>query len=105
MSNKIIHTAEDDESRVIPAVFPGNSQRVAIGASSVQSSAMGETTGLVRLTGSSDCYVSFGSNPTATTSSLYLPAGAIEYFGINPGDKIAVLQASTAGYLNIVEAL
>lgn len=105
MTNKIIHTPEDDESRGIPAIFPGSSQTVAIGATSVQSSSMGSTTGLIRLTASSDCYVAFGPNPTATNASLMLPAGMVEYFGINPGDKVAVLQVSAAGFLNIVEAL
>jgi hypothetical protein len=105
MTNKIIHTPEDDESRGIPAIFPGSSQRLAVGSSSVQSTSMGETTGLVRLSASTDCYIAFGTNPTATNASLYLPAGMVEYIGINPGEKIAVLQVSAAGFLNIVEAL
>jgi hypothetical protein len=105
MNNKSIHTPEDDESRGIPAIFPGISQAVAIGAISAQSTAIGQTTGLVRLCASSDCFVAFGSNPTASSSSLFLPAGMVEYFGINPGDKIAVIQSSASGFLSIVEAL
>lgn len=105
MTVKTIHTPEDDEGRGIPAIFPGFSQRLQIGATSSQSIPMGATTGIVRLCPTSDCYVAFGANPTASSSSLLLPAGAVEYFGINPGDKIAVLQVSSGGYLSIIEAL
>lgn len=105
MTNKIIHTPEDDEGRGIPAIFPGASQRVAIGATSVQSASIGDTTGIVRLSASTDCFVAFGTNPVATVNSLYLPAGMVEYLGINPGEKVAVLQVSAAGFLSIVEGL
>jgi len=102
---KIIHTPEDDESRNLPAIFPGASQRVAVGAASVQSTVLGPQTGLVRVCASTDCNIAFGINPVATATSLYLPAGAIEYFGVNPGEKIAVIQVSTGGFLFITEAL
>lgn len=101
---KQIHTPEDDESRSIPAIFPGVSQSLAVGAVSTQSSAFGSSTGLIRVCPTVDCYIEINSNPTATTSSLYLPAGAVEYFGCNPEDKLAVLQVSAGGYINIVEA-
>ncbi len=102
--SKIIHTPEDNESRPLPAIFPKNSQRLTIGGSSAQSIAFSSSTGLIRLCPTVDCYVDIGSNPTATNGSIYLPAGSIEYFGCSPGEKVAVLQVSTAGFLNVVEA-
>jgi hypothetical protein len=102
--SKVIFTPEDNESRPLPAIFPGVSQRVAVGGSSTQSAAFGDSTGMIRLAPTTDCYVAFGLNPTATNASLFLPAGSIEYFGVSPGEKIACLQVSSAGFLNVVEA-
>lgn len=102
--SKVIFTPEDNEARPLPAIFPGTSQRLAVGGSSNQSAAFGETTGMIRLSPTTDCFVAFGANPTATNASLFLPAGSVEYFGVSPGEKIACLQVSTAGHLNVVEA-
>lgn len=52
---------------------------------------------VVRLTCTEDCYVAFGSNPTAAASNMTLPADSVEYFKMNSGDKIAVLQVSASG--------
>lgn len=35
--------------------------------------------------------IAFGANPTATTSSMYLPAGCSELFRITSGQKVAAL--------------
>jgi len=64
------------------------------------------TTTHVRLVATSDCWVSFGSNPTAVSggaASILLPAGVPEYFWVLPGERIAVIQNSAAGSLNIAE--
>jgi hypothetical protein len=78
-------------------------QPVAVGASSTQSAAFTAYTKTVRLIANTDCYVAFGSNPTASTSSLFLPAGSIEYFRVQPGSQIAVIQSTLAGTLNLSE--
>lgn len=58
----------------------------------------------VRLCATSDCYVLFGSNPTATAANgTLLPAGAAEYFAVDALDKVSVIQVSAAGTLNITE--
>ena len=93
----------DHRGRPIPALTPGDSQRVAVGVSSAQSAALGSETIIVRAIADVDCYLAFGANPTATTSDLFLAAGAAEYFGVTPGTKIAVLYTGSTGYLNIVE--
>lgn len=93
----------DHAGRPIPALTPGDSQRVAVGSSSAQSTALSSETIIVRVVADVDCYLAFGANPTATNTDLFLAAGDTEYFGVTPGSKIAVLRAVGDGYLNIVE--
>ena len=58
----------------------------------------------MRLFCTQDAYVAFGANPTAnTTSSMFLPGGIIEYYGVTPSTKIAVIQSTAAGTLYITE--
>ena len=64
---------------------------VAIGGASAQSAAFVAGTKLVRVACDAACHIAYGSNPTATTASLYLPANAVEYFGVEAGGKIAVI--------------
>lgn len=35
-----------------------------------------------------------GATPTALTSSLRLPANSIFFFGVNPGDKVALIDVT-----------
>lgn len=65
---------------------------VVIGATSLQSAAFNAGTGYVRLNCDAVCSVVFGSNPTAVAQvSARLAANQTEYFGVNPGDKVAVI--------------
>ena len=86
----------------MPAFFPGTSARVTISGTSAQSSAV--TTGLVRVAVTTDCYVAAGSNPTATNTNMYLPAGSVEYFAMNDGDKLAFLQVTAGGFASVTQA-
>lgn len=87
-----------------PAIIPGTVQALAFTGTSAQSSALGATTTMVRLIASAACHVAFGTNPTATTSNMYLAANVPEYFGVTPSTKIAAIQVSGGGNLNITEA-
>lgn len=117
----------DRSGNAIPAGRPYTVQNLAVGAGSVASAAFtnillrqhdlgstgavtfNQTTGNVRLVSTTDCWVAFGATPVATagaagdTNSVFLPAGASEYFAVNAGEKVAVIQASAAGVLNIAE--
>ena len=93
----------DHAGRPIPALTPGDSQRVAVGGTSAQSTALSSETIIVRVQSDVACYLAFGDNPTATNTDLVLPANTVEYFGVAPGSKVAVLQVGGAGFLNIVE--
>lgn len=72
----------------VPAVAE---QTVAIGGASTQSSAFNAKTHLVRVHTDAICSIAFGSDPTATTSTMRLAADTTEYFEVQPGDKIAVI--------------
>jgi hypothetical protein len=89
-------------SHVYPVARILSSQSVAIGASSVQSAAINART--VRLCSKVDVYIAFGDNPVATSASILLPAGAVEYFQIDKGSKIACLRVSTDGALSVSAA-
>ena len=82
----------DALGRVVPAVRqpPVAEQTVTIGASSAQSAALNDNTTIVRLHTDSACHVSFGSNPTATTSNMRMGAGQTEYFIVPAGSSLKV---------------
>lgn len=64
---------------------------VAIGAGSVQSAAFSSGTKLIRVHADAACRVEVGANPTAGATSKRIAANGTEYFGVNPGDKLAVI--------------
>jgi hypothetical protein len=66
-------------------------QVLAIGGTSVQSAAFNAATGFVRLATDAVCSVKFGSAPTATVNTMRLAADSVEYLGVSPGDKVAVI--------------
>jgi hypothetical protein len=69
---------------------------VTIGAGSLQSAAFGAGTRFVRIHTDTICSIVFGqlngpNNPVATTNNARLAANQTEYFGVNPGDAVAVI--------------
>jgi hypothetical protein len=53
-----------------------------------------------------DCFVLFGTNPTATTSCLLVPADTpIRFTNINGGEKFAVILGSSTATVQYFEAL
>lgn len=86
------------------AYRPATVQNVAIGSSSAATAnATQPGVVVVRLLSDTDCYIAIGQTPTATTSSMKLKANVPEYFRIAPERKIAVLQVSASGTLNVTE--
>lgn len=81
-----------------------NPQKVAFTGTSAQSAVLSSNIKIARVSADAACYIAFGSNPTATTSSHFLPAGVVEYIQVNDSQKIAALQVSAAGTLYISEA-
>ncbi len=74
--------------------LPEAASQVVTFATSTASAAFGATTRLVRIQADADCHIKVGSDPAATTSDMPLVAGAPEYFGVTPGQKIAAIQAA-----------
>ena len=68
-------------------------QVVTFTTASVQSVAFNANTRFVRVLADADTCIRGGSNPTAVTTDLRLSSGVPEYFGVNPGDKIAAILA------------
>lgn len=75
------------------ARMPGTTQVITFTTSSVQSTAFAATTRFVRVISDGAGCLAYGSNPTATTSSMRIAADSPEYFGVMPGQKLAVIGA------------
>ena len=65
-------------------------QNVSFTTSSVQSSAFNAKTRFIRVVADVDTKISFGLNPTASATTMTLPSGTVEYFGIKPGKSYIV---------------
>jgi len=114
----------DLHGRIVMALRPSTTvQNLAIGAASVQSNAfvmvnqnttytespsgpptIPTGTTHVRLCGTVDCYVVFGVSPVATVAQgTLIPANCPEYFAVDQGERVAVIQSFAGGFLNVVE--
>jgi len=84
----------------------GTVLKVAAGtASAATSSAIADNVLYVRVVSDQNAYIEFGSSPTASSSTHYLPANQVEYFKVQTdGTKVAALRAgSTSGNVWISE--
>lgn len=77
----------------VPSTPPTTVQTpITIGVASVQSAAFAAGVNLVEVSTDAICSVAVGgTNPTATTNNTRLPADTIIYFGVRPGEKLAVI--------------
>jgi hypothetical protein len=83
---------------------PKTHQSVAYtGTAGTITNGIGAQIQVVRIVSTSACYVAFGVSPTATTSSIYMPADKPEYFTVAPGDKVSAVQVSAGGTLHVTE--
>ena len=53
---------------------PKSTEKVTSSGTSVQSSAISDNIFYIRVAADAVCHIEIGVNPTATTSSIYLPA-------------------------------
>ena len=103
MANTFTPMPRDYSGGSVPSLTLGASQDVTIGVASAASVAFAGTTRIVRLVATSACRVLFGAAPTAVATSTYLSAGVPEYFTAIGGEKVAVIQETAGGKLNITE--
>jgi hypothetical protein len=87
----------------IMRIVDASTQSVAVSGTSAQSAVISGNTNYVRLFATTLCHIRAGSNPTATTSNMPLSPYVPEYFAVNSGQKIAVIQNSSSGTLYITE--
>lgn len=79
-------------TRFAVAEAPGLAgQTITISGSSTQSAAFNANTRLIRVHTDAICSLAMGTNPTATTAMKRMAADQTEYWGVVPGDKIAVI--------------
>lgn len=65
---------------------------ITLSGASQQSAAFGPNTSFIRIHNSGIMQFEFGANPTAVAGGAgRQPADRTEYFGVNPGDKVAVV--------------
>jgi hypothetical protein len=83
----------------------GTATVFTLSGSSQATAAFGAETFQIRVaTGGQPAFVKVGDGtPTATTSDTLMPANWVDYLTVTPGQKIAVLQAGTAGTLSVTE--
>jgi hypothetical protein len=87
----------------------GINQDVAIGAASAPvTNGFSSQTYKIRVKATSDCRIRIGPPPLAGTliavaTDTYMSAGDTEWFTCNPGEKIACIQVSAGGTLNVSE--
>ena len=85
----------------------GTTQIFTVSNSSVQSTAFGASTTMVRISCSSGhCHFQIGTNPTASlTTSPMMPNNFSEIVRVNAGEKIAVIKDSgvTASTFSVTE--
>lgn len=69
-------------SKAQVASEPSNTTQTVTYTTTTQSAAFNPSTRIIRVIADAAVYLEFGTNPTATATSLYLPSGQVEYIGI-----------------------
>ncbi len=83
---------------------PGVTQTVTVAAASAATTnAVTDAVYKVRLISDTDCHVVFAVTPVATTGDMFLAADSEEYFAIQNGEKVAVIQNAAGGILYVTE--
>lgn len=100
---KTIHELPRDQRSVpLPVMQPIQNRSIPFGAVSTEISGFPiDDVNVIRLVATDNCHIEFGDSPVASTTSMFLPAGVIEYFYIKDNQKIAVIQNSSTGMLFI----
>jgi hypothetical protein len=83
----------------------GPSTVFTLSGTSQASAAFGAQTYQIRIaTAGQPAFFRVGDGtPAATTSDALMPANWVDYITVTPGQKVAVLQAGTAGALSVTE--
>lgn len=83
-----------------PEGLEGSGEGVLVTSGSAQSSVINAD--VVDISPTTDCFIRFGSSPTAVANSDYfLPAGIVARFPITSGNRVAVIRASADGVMYV----
>ncbi len=85
----------DANAKPIQVLRPTTVSKVTTSGTAASSSAIAANIRVARIISDSDCFYSVEG--TATTSSSYLPANAIEYIHVYEGDTVSVILAAGTG--------
>lgn len=88
-----------------PQMTPRQNAQVLAFDSSSQSAAFASTSKVIRICGTTGCWIKIAANPTATVGagSTYIPPNFPVWIGIDGAEKLAAIKDTTAGNLSIVE--
>ena len=80
-------------------------QKVDHIVTSAQSAAFAASTKVIRVVCTTNAWITFGANPTAAkdATSLFIAANVPEFFGVTPGEKLAVIRDASDGVTSIAE--
>ena len=81
----------------------GSSEAVAYTGTAGTSAAMPANTSVVRVTLTTNGFISFGTAPTAVAdgTDVFMAAGVIEYFPLPAGHKVSAIQSASAGTMYV----
>ena len=79
----------------MPVMGPSFSSQLFSYTTSTASAAFAADTNIVRIISDADVFLEFGAAPTALATAIKLPANTVEYFAVNPGDKVAAYDGTS----------
>jgi hypothetical protein len=91
--------SETTPVKVYPVIKLLGNENITAGISHIESAEVASDT--VRVVTQEDIYIEVGENPVATTDSPIMLANSLEYFQINRGDKVSVLQVNISGKVSV----
>jgi hypothetical protein len=95
MAKVLITEASGPGKYGMAVMGPSPATQAVTYTTSTQSTAFGANTNLIRVIADADVYLEFGLSPAATANSVRVLANTVEYFGVNPGDKVACYDGSS----------
>lgn len=86
----------DSRGNIVAAanVPPIAEQQVGVTGSSAQSAAFNPATKFIMVQPDEVVSLAFGANPTAVVTAHRMAAGETRYYGVQPGQKVAVIANS-----------
>ena len=90
--------------QTVPALRPASTTALTTGSgAAVHSPVVGDLTSVVRVATTTLARVAIGPDAVAAAGDMIMPAGAVEYFRVQPGDRVSLLSPSGAGFASVTE--